>query len=396
MEQPPPPLEAGRFGKRLNSSQEHRFGPLALELEARLCVTEAGSRLRFLAAALAEEEAELLRAHIDPDSADSELWQLDPGVLFELEASSAAFDCLRASASSGARPASAPQLMGILNVTPDSFSDGGLHQKLDAAVAGAHEMIAAGAHWIDVGGESTRPGAQPVPLEEELARVLPVIEALRREGIEQVSIDTRHAPVAAAALEAGASLVNDVGAGLDDEGMLAVVRDAGCPWVLMHRQGTPEDMQRAPVYADAVADIASFLRRRVAQCLESGIQEAQLLVDPGVGFGKRLEHNLDLLGRLGELRSLGLPLLLGPSRKSFIGHVTGAEEQEDWQRRRSDSEPSARLGGTAAAITFCVLGGAEILRVHDVAIMAEAAAIADAVATRPRLSLPWLSTPAER
>jgi dihydropteroate synthase len=290
---------------------------------------------------------------------------------------------LLAAQAASSTPPPRPLLMGVLNVTPDSFSDGGLHFEHDQAVARGLDLLAQGAHWLDIGGESTRPGADPVTIEEELRRVVPVIQTLRQEGCKRLSIDTRHARVAAAAIEAGATMVNDVGAGLDDDGMLDVVRDSGCDWVLMHRQGSPGEMQRAPRYGDAVADICDFLRCRVAHCLEAGVQESALWVDPGIGFGKALEHNLEILRRLPELRSLGIPLLLGPSRKSFIGHVTGAQQEADWQRVEARDDPKLRLGGTAAAITFCVLGGAQILRVHDVAVMAEASAVAAAIAAHP-------------
>lgn len=296
--------------------------------------------------------------------------------------------CLLAAAEAAARSPAPPEIMGVLNVTPDSFSDGGRHLDPARAVEAGLAMRAAGAAWIDVGGESTRPGATPVPVEEERRRVVPVVEALRGEGLERVSIDTRRAAVAAAALEAGATLVNDVGAGLDDAEMLAVVRDAGCGWILMHRRGAPADMQRAPRYDDAVGEVADFLRRRAAAALEGGVAESKLWIDPGIGFGKGLEHNLELLARLAELRSIGLPLVVGPSRKSFIAHLTGAQVEADWRREAANDDPSLRIGGTAAAITFCVAGGAEVLRVHDVAVMAEARAVASAIAAHGPHSWP--------
>jgi dihydropteroate synthase len=284
------------------------------------------------------------------------------------------------------RPRPPIELMGVLNVTPDSFSDGGLHFDPDRAVEAGLQLAAEGATWLDVGGESTRPGARPVPVEEELGRVLPVLRALAQEGCAALSVDTRHAQVAEAALEVGTAMVNDVGAGLDDDHMLEVIRGSECRYVMMHRQGDPARMQRAPRYEDPVADVGQFLRQRTAAALEAGIELERLLVDPGIGFGKALEHNLKLLGRLSELRSLGLPLLVGPSRKSFIGHVTGAQHEADWARREARDDPSLRLGGTAAAITFCVRAGVDVLRVHDVAVMAEASAVAaaiDAHSSRP-------------
>lgn len=281
------------------------------------------------------------------------------------------------------RPFLAPELMGILNVTPDSFSDGGLYLDSERAIEKGLALASAGARWIDVGGESTRPGARSVAPEEELARVLPVIEGLVASGIERISVDTRRAPVARAAIEAGARMVNDVGAGLDDSGMLSLIAERGCRYVIMHRQGDPEDMQRAPRYAEPVAEVHEFLRRRATACLEAGIETERILIDPGIGFGKTLEHNLDLLRRLGELRSLGLPLLVGVSRKSFIAHLTGRQSEADWRRIRARDDPGDRLGGTAAAITFCLKAGADVLRVHDVAVMAEVLAVTSALLERP-------------
>jgi dihydropteroate synthase len=280
-------------------------------------------------------------------------------------------------------PLPEPELMAILNATPDSFSDGGLHLDPDEAVRAGLRFAAEGARWLDVGGESTRPGAPEVSPAEELARVLPVIEGLAAAGCPRISIDTRRAEVAEAALAAGATMVNDVGAGLDDPRMPEVVAAAGCDYVLMHRQGDPATMQVAPRYDDVLAEVARFLRERAAACLAAGVAEERLLVDPGIGFGKRLEHNLDLLARLGELRSLGLPLLVGPSRKSFIAHVTGLQREADWRAEARRDDPRDRLGGTAAAITFCVAAGARVLRIHDVAVLSEAAAVARALRERP-------------
>lgn len=382
----------GTRGRGETSSRQDRFGPLALQLEARLCGRGDFARLVYRASDLDEPTRVMIREwareHGELDHTGSSWITPDVEALRRGAKSSEVAATLLAAWDSARAAVPAPELMGILNVTPDSFSERGLNFEAGRAIEAGLRMAAEGASWIDVGGESTRPGAEPVPLAEELRRVVPVIEALKREGGARISIDTRHAAVAAAALEAGAEMVNDVGAGLDDDDMLAVVRDAGCPWVLMHRQGRPESMQVDPRYDDAVAEIVAFLRRRVAECLEAGIEESQLWVDPGIGFGKTLEHNLDLLRRLSELRSLGLPLLLGPSRKSFIGHATGNEERSDWRRTQATDDPSRRIGGTAAAITFCVLGGAKVLRVHDVAVMAEAAQIASAIHARPPLPAP--------
>ncbi|MFT7484485.1 MAG: dihydropteroate synthase [Candidatus Paceibacteria bacterium] len=285
-------------------------------------------------------------------------------------------------------PLETPQIMGILNATPDSFSDGGLHQDPQKAIEAGLRFLEEGATWLDVGGESTRPGAQPVPLQEETDRVLPILEGLAREGVTKLSVDTRHAAVARAALDAGATMVNDVGAGLDDDEMLSVVAKAGCDYVIMHRQGTPTEMQKAPQYGDVLGEVAHFLRERAAACLAAGIAGSALWIDPGIGFGKRLEDNLALLRRLGELRSLGLPLLLGPSRKSFIGHISGNQQEADWARLEARDHPLGRLGGTAAAITFCVAGGVKVLRVHDVAVMSEACAVAAAIQASPAAPIP--------
>lgn len=275
-------------------------------------------------------------------------------------------------------PPAAPRIMGVLNVTPDSFSDGG--QYLDAAAAVDHGLRLAreGAHLVDVGGESTRPGADPVDEAEERRRVEPVVRALAAEGVA-VSIDTRRASIAEAALEAGAVMVNDVSGGLFDPRLLPLAAERGCELVLMHAQGDPATMQADPRYGDATADVARVLRARAAAAVEAGVEPGRLLLDPGIGFGKRLEHNLALLRRLPELRSLGQPLLLGVSRKSFIGHITGAERQEDWRAPQRRDRPEERLGGTAAAVAACVLGGAQVLRVHDVGVMGEAIAVAAAL-----------------
>lgn len=277
-----------------------------------------------------------------------------------------------------ATPAAPPRIMGVLNVTPDSFSDGGRYFEPERAVEHGLRLAREGAQLVDVGGESTRPGAIAIPAQEESRRVIPVVTALVREGIT-VSIDTRRAEVARAALEAGAVMINDVSGGLFDSEMIPLAVTGGCELVLMHAQGDPATMQVAPQYSDPVREVASFLRQRGHVALEAGLEPGRLLLDPGIGFGKRLEHNLALLRRLPELRSLGHPLLLGVSRKSFIGHLTGAEQQEDWRAPERRDRPEERLGGTAAALAACVAGGAEVLRVHDVGIMAEAIQVAVAL-----------------
>ena len=355
-------------------SRDPLFGRAALALGAR-CVERDSGRFSFRFAESERERLLELSEHC-PSASLSVLFEVE---LVDLERLAAEptwpeASCLVAAASAWSQPRPAPELMGIVNVTPDSFSDGGEHLDPERAVEHGLRLAAEGATWLDVGGESTRPGAQPVSCEEELRRVLPVIEGLVRAGVARVSVDTHKAEVARAALDLGAQLVNDVGAGLDDPAMLPLVAERGVEYCLMHRQGSIQEMQLAPTYAEPVAEVTEFLRGRVAACLEAGIGADRLYLDPGIGFGKTLEHNLELIGRLAELRSLGLPLLLGVSRKSFIEHVRSAQGLGE-----SASSASDRLGGTAAAISFCVRAGAKVLRVHDVAVMAEAAAVAHAL-----------------
>ena len=288
--------------------------------------------------------------------------------------------------------------MGVVNVTPDSFSDGGAFFEgadLDEARATAHALtlVGEGATYLDVGGESTRPGADPVAEDVELARVLPVIESLASRTDATLSIDTMKSEVARRAVLAGATFVNDVSAGLADPAMLDTVaglhekEGIDVTVCLMHRQGQDaKTMQVAPQYDDPVAEVREHLRERCGAALEAGIPEDRIVIDPGVGFGKRLPHNLAVLARLGELRELGFPILLGVSRKSFIAHITGTESQESWRNAADPSRlgrrgPRDRVGGTAAAIALAVAGGsADILRVHDVAIMREAVLVARAIA----------------
>jgi dihydropteroate synthase len=258
-----------------------------------------------------------------------------------------------------------PKLMGVVNVTPDSFSDGGLYLDPDAAIRHGEELARAGAAILDVGGESTRPGAEEVTLEEELRRVVPVIEGLT--GIEaQISIDTSKGAVAAAALEAGAEIVNDVTALRGDAEMAVLCADRGVTVVLMHMLGTPRTMQRDPVYEDVVADVKSFLAARLEAAVAAGVAEERIWLDPGIGFGKTAAHNLELLRRLVELRELGRPLVIGTSRKSFIGKVDGSDAGE-------------RLGGTIASSVLAAAEGAAVLRVHDVAEVGQALAVATAI-----------------
>ncbi len=258
-------------------------------------------------------------------------------------------------------------VMGILNVTPDSFSDGGRFLEPGTAVAHALRMAEDGADVVDVGGESTRPGSDPVPAEEELARVLPVIRGIVEARPDlPVSIDTRKPEVAEAALAAGARIVNDVAAGRTP-GMFEVVRAAGAGMVLMHMLGEPKTMQEAPSYEDVVAEVRSFLAERLEAAAEAGIEPEALVVDPGIGFGKTLEHNLLLLRHLEALTELGRPVMVGPSRKRFIGAILGLPEDQ-------------RDEGTAGAVAWAVAHGASVVRVHDVRTTARVVRVVDAIA----------------
>jgi dihydropteroate synthase len=263
-----------------------------------------------------------------------------------------------------------PFLMGVLNVTPDSFSDGGRFLDPDAALAHAERMVAEGADLLDVGGESTRPGAPPVPAPEELRRLVPVVERLRARfpGVP-ISADTSKPEVARAALRAGADMVNDVRA-LAAPGMAGVLAEAGVPVVLMHMRGTPADMQSRAVYRDVAGEVAAELREAMERAVAAGIRRERILLDPGIGFSKSAEQSLALLAGLSRLRALGRPLLVGPSRKSFIGAVTGAPAE-------------GRLPGTLAALAACVQVGVEFLRVHDVAAARDAAKVAAAIRDAP-------------
>ena len=259
-------------------------------------------------------------------------------------------------------------VMGILNVTPDSFHDRGRYGQFYGAVERAREMAAQGAGIIDIGGESTRPGSEPVPLEEELGRVIPVIEAVLPEIDVPVSVDTSKAEVASASVAAGAGMINDVTALRGDEQMAAVVAEAGCPVCLMHMLGEPRTMQENPQYEDVIDDIKSFFVERVEFAVAAGIRRENIILDPGIGFGKTLEHNLAIIRRMDELLELGLPVLIGASRKRFIGMITGEEDTED------------RLPGTLAATVMAYVKGASIFRVHDVAENIQALQVAAAIA----------------
>lgn len=262
-------------------------------------------------------------------------------------------------------------VMGILNVTPDSFSDGGRYRDADSAVAHAVEMAEAGADLIDVGGLSTRPGSEPTAVSEEKDRVLPVIEQVAKTLDIPISIDTYRSEVARAALEAGAAMVNDISGATFDPEMASLIARAGCPAVLMHIAGTPTDMQDSPAYEDLMGELCGYLRERVMALSEAGVDEKLLIVDPGIGFGKTVDHNLGILRRLAELKSLGRPILVGSSRKSTIGKVLGG------------LPPEERLEGTAATVAISIANGADIVRVHDVKEMARVARMTDAIVRRP-------------
>jgi dihydropteroate synthase len=252
-------------------------------------------------------------------------------------------------------------VMGVLNVTPDSFSDGGRFADPAAAADQALRMVSEGADLLDVGGESTRPGSQPVPEAEQVRRVVPVLRAIRAGSNIVCSIDTTRAAVAEAALDAGASVVNDISAGLADPSLLPLAARRAVPVVLMHMQGTPATMQVQPKYANVIAEVLEFLRERAEAAEKAGVAPHRVLLDPGIGFGKNQEHNLTLLRRLAELTGSvkDRPMLVGVSRKGFIGRITGV------------AEPAQRLFGTAAAVAWSVANGAGLVRVHDVGPMSQ-------------------------
>jgi dihydropteroate synthase len=261
-----------------------------------------------------------------------------------------------------------PVLVGILNVTPDSFSDGGHFMDPEAAAEHAVCMLDEGAGIIDVGGESTRPGSDPVPQEEEARRVVPVVERIRAARPQAViSVDTYRSETAAAALEAGARVVNDVTALRGDPRMAPVVAESGCPVILMHMQGEPKTMQREPSYTDVVREVRDFLGSRAEHAIAAGVDPEAVILDPGIGFGKNLVHNLALLRDLGAVADLGFPVLVGASRKTFVGRITGVEE------------PAGRVFGTVAATVLAYERGASLFRVHDVRANSEALAVAEAV-----------------
>lgn len=258
------------------------------------------------------------------------------------------------------------RIMGVLNVTPDSFYDGGRYWDPYTAVRHGQRMAEEGADIIDVGGESTRPGAEPVRLEEELRRVIPVIERLKDRAGQPISIDTRKAEVARRAIGAGAGMVNDVSGMTADPEMVETVASAGVPVVIMHTAGTPQDMQRNPGYRDTVGEIVDWLGARIEHAVAHGIRRSRIIIDPGIGFGKRLSDNLLLIRSLASFRKLNCPILIGPSRKAFIGRVLDAEKDE-------------RMEGTAAAVALSVANGASIIRVHDVTEMGRVVRMTDAI-----------------
>lgn len=260
--------------------------------------------------------------------------------------------------------------MGVVNVTPDSFFEGSRYPVASEAIDAAFAMIDAGADIIDIGGESTRPGSSQVPASDELDRVKPLLETLRAQTDVLVSVDTRKSWVAERVLDDGADIINDVSA-LGDERMVDVVARTGAGIALMHMQGSPETMQQAPTYRDVVGEVRSFLRRAVSRAEDGGVSSESILVDPGIGFGKTLEHNLELLANLDELTELGKPVLVGTSRKSFIGALL-------------DDPSKNRVFGTAASVAAAIWNGASVIRVHDVREMGDVACVIDAIRTASR------------
>jgi dihydropteroate synthase len=272
------------------------------------------------------------------------------------------------------RVAERPLLMGIVNVTPDSFFDGGRYFNHDAAVAHAVQLVAEGADLLDIGAESTRPGATAIDEAEERRRVIPVITAVAKAVSVPISVDTSKASVAKAAIDAGAIIVNDVTALRGDVEMVDIVAQTGAGLVLMHMQGTPQTMQQSPQYQDVVEDVTAFLIERAKFSISRGVVKRQIILDPGIGFGKVLIQNLDLLAHLHRLVQLGYPVLVGPSRKSFLGQLTGKTVED-------------RVWGTAAAVALAVEQGVQIIRVHDIQAMCDVVKVASAIARQRKSSL---------
>ena len=257
--------------------------------------------------------------------------------------------------------------MGVLNVTPDSFSDGGTFDTISTALAQAQAMVAGGVDIVDVGGQSTRPTAEQITLTEELDRVLPVLQVLRKEISVPISVDTTRAVVAKAAIDAGADIVNDISGGTFDPEMLPTVASIGVPIVLMHIRGNPQTMLQLTNYQDLMGEISGFLARQIAAATAAGIDLGKIIIDPGIGFAKNYEQNLEIFRCLPQLRRLNCPILVGPSRKSFIGRIL------------NQPDPKARVWGTAAACCAAIFNGADILRVHDIQEMREVSLVADAL-----------------
>ncbi len=266
-----------------------------------------------------------------------------------------------------------PIVMGVLNVTPDSFSDGGMFFEPASALAKAREMVREGVDIIDIGAESTRPGSERVSADEQMRRLEPILSKVCSLG-RIVSIDTTLAEVAQFALDAGASIINDVSAGRDDPEMLPLAARRGVPIILMHMLGQPKTMQESPHYDDVVGEVREFLSRRIAAAVEAGVERSRIIIDPGIGFGKMLEHNLALLNNIAALVELGVPVLLGPSRKRFIGEISQ-------KMLNYTPAPADRLGGTIAAVLAGFHRGASIFRVHDVGPVIQALAVAKAIET---------------
>ncbi len=258
-------------------------------------------------------------------------------------------------------------IMGVLNVTPDSFSDGGLYFEKSIAIERAKEMVEDGADIIDIGGESTRPGAEPVSLDEELNRTIPVIETLSKEIKVPISIDTYKSIVAEKAINAGASIVNDISGLRFDPEMAEVIAKHKVPVVIMHIKGTPRNMQKEPFYENLIIEIKNYLEDSINIALSAGIEKDKIIIDPGIGFGKTFEHNLEIIHKLSEFTIFGRPILIGLSRKAFIGKIL------------NNAPPRERVEGTAAAVAISIMNGANIIRVHDVKQMAMVAKVADAI-----------------
>lgn len=264
-------------------------------------------------------------------------------------------------------PARRCLVMGVLNVTPDSFSDGGKYQAAGAAIAHAYQLCEAGAEVLDIGGESTRPGSQRVEAAEQIRRILPVVQAIAKRIPAVISIDTTRAAVAQAAIDAGAHIINDISAGREDPAILDLAAKRGVAFILMHMKGEPATMQANPSYLNTVQEVKDFLLGRMAAAEAAGLPREKILLDPGLGFGKGIEHNLELLRELKQLEQLGQPLVVGASRKAFIGRITG------------ETEPAQRIVGTAAAVAWSIANGAAMVRVHDVKPMVQVVRVIRAI-----------------